>query len=314
MFHAHKLKMPRNIAILSCLSWGLLLLVSRCPSWAFTNFPPPAAPYTNSIPRNGDTSHTCTPHVQAAECERTTPSLDWIMRNLQYQYHKSGGILYKQSILTTHEYTSIIKELASVQLILMDEQESSFATKRIGCRIPNESEIYSILSDQEGSLCRLLNGLQVRDGSDPEPGPMVLAPDIPIELRIYEKTGAGMEWHTDDILYNPPQLEVVLTLENTSDCSTMWKPHNNRMQHSKEGEKAHSVIESVQTTPNSGLILKAGGVEHKVSSLGVGRRVILKLAFVRQGAVLLKDMVMHASHHASGGKGKNKRKTLSRKR
>ena len=86
------------------------------------------------------------------------------------------------------------------------------------------------------------------------------------------------------------------------------------MQHPKEGEKAYTKIESVQTTPNSGLILKAGGVEHKVSSLGAGRRVILKLAFVREGAAMLEDMVMHASHHANGGKGKNKRKTSSRRR
>ena len=122
-----------------------------------------------------------------------------------------------------------------------------------------------------------------------------------------------MEWHTDDILYNPPQVEVVLTLENTSDCCTMWKPHN-RMKHPQAGEKTYTKIESVQTTPNSGLILKAGGVEHRVSSLGVGRRVILKLAFVREGALMLEDMVMHSSHHANGIKGKNKRKNSLRKR
>lgn len=102
-----------------------------------------------------------------------------------------------------------------------------------------------------------------------------------------------MEWHIDDILYNPSQIEVVLTLENNSDCYTMWKPLN--------GD-----IQSVQTTPNSALILKSGGVEHKVSPLKVGRRVILKLAFVRKGAAVLDDMVGHASHH--NGKSKNKKR------
>ena len=100
-----------------------------------------------------------------------------------------------------------------------------------------------------------------------------------------------MEWHSDDILYNPPQIEVVLTLENNSDCCTMWKT-------------ANQSIQSVQTTPNSGLVLKSGGVEHKVSPLRLGRRIILKLAFVREDAVLMDDMVGHASHHS--GKGKNK--------
>lgn len=104
-----------------------------------------------------------------------------------------------------------------------------------------------------------------------------------------------MEWHIDDLLYNPAQVEVVLTLENNSDCCTMWKPLNGG-------------IQSVQTTPNSGLILKSGGVEHKVSPLKIGRRVILKVAFVAKCAVILDDMVGHVSHH----NGKNKIKKRKR--
>ncbi|KAL3796105.1 hypothetical protein HJC23_000608, partial [Cyclotella cryptica] len=256
-------------------------------------------------------------HAKTTPYPQTTPSLDWSLYNLHHQYHKSGGILYKQSILTPHEYTSIMEEWTSMHLTLMEELESSFATKRIGCRISNDSEIYRILSCPEGSLCKLLNGLEAWDEEDREQGRMVIAPDVPIELRIYEKAGAGMEWHTDDILYNPPQVEVVLTLENNSDCCTMWKPRKG-IQHLEEGETTHhhGAIESVQTTPNSGLILKAGGVEHKVSPLGMGRRVILKLAFVREGALMLEDMAMHASHHKnkSDRKSRNQRKIPSRKR
>jgi dihydroorotase len=55
-----------------------------------------------------------------------------------------------------------------------------------------------------------------------------------------------MEWHQDDILYNPtPQIEVILTISNTSDCITIWK----------EGEEMRNEIE---TKPNSVIILKAG--------------------------------------------------------
>ena len=49
---------------------------------------------------------------------------------------------------------------------------------------------------------------------------MVLAPNVPIEVRVYKKSGAGMGCHVDDVLYRPtPQVEVVYTLENTSDWS-----------------------------------------------------------------------------------------------
>ena len=127
-----------------------------------------------------------------------------------------------------------------------------------------------------------------------------------------------MEWHIDDVLYEPKQIEVVLTIDNTSDCRTMWKPHdrpiipnnnnNNKNHHSNNNEsKEKYEIRSTQTTPNSALILEAGGVEHKVSSLKVGKRAVLKTAFARErGAVPLEGMEGHASHH--NGKTKQKKK------
>ena len=161
------------------------------------------------------------------------------------------------------------------------------------------------------------------------------------KIRIYEKSGAGMEWHIDDIIYYPEQVEVVLTLENTSDCCTMWKPHDQPLldyspnKHSSDGNNCDATpkerkekqqeqkyrIVSTQTTPNSALILKAGSVEHKVSPLKVGRRVILKMAFVREGAVLDVDMEGHVSHHTKKGGSKQgddsnggKRKGKSKKK
>ena len=123
-----------------------------------------------------------------------------------------------------------------------------------------------------------------------------------------------MEWHVDDILYQPEQVEVVLTLENTSDCNTMWKPHDqpitppldpshcppmNVLQekiHIEQHKQKYN-IESVQTTPNSALLLKAGGVEHKVSPLKVGKRIILKMAFVKEEAVINVGMEEHVTHY-----------------
>lgn len=166
--------------------------------------------------------------------------------------------------------------------------------------------------------------------------------------------GAGMEWHVDDIIYeNTKQIEVVLTLENTSDCCTMWKPHdrplslssstsssspseeagavaeiyeqgdicvtslnNDQQQHNNDNNMKYR-IESVQSTPNSALLIQAGSVEHKVSSLSYGRRVILKMAFVREGALIRDEMREHMSHHlqqhrrrgiSSRAGGKNRKK------
>ena len=150
-----------------------------------------------------------------------------------------------------------------------------------------------------------------------------------------------MEWHVDDIIYtNTKQIEVVFTLENTSDCCTMWKPHdqpvsilsaaaddegggdddnNNNVNNNNNNNNSKYRIESVQTTPNSAILIKAGSVEHKVSSLSYGRRVILKMAFVREGALMSDEMREHVSHHhvsgsgGSGSGGGNKRKKTVKK-
>ena len=136
-----------------------------------------------------------------------------------------------------------------------------------------------------------------------------------------------MEWHIDDVLYEPPQVEVILTLENTSDCNTMWRPHDmpllsdndEELQSPKKSDGAgpkHDV-RSVQTTPNSTLILKAGGVDHKVSPLTSGARTILKMAFVREGAAMREGMEGHASHHAGNRKsqrGKKEKGSTGRRR
>ena len=74
-----------------------------------------------------------------------------------------------------------------------------------------------------------------------------------IEVRSYEKVGADMEWHVDDTLYDPPQIEVVLKLENTSDCVKSWKEDELRQK-------------QIETDGNSVILLWAGGVEHSVSA------------------------------------------------
>lgn len=103
-----------------------------------------------------------------------------------------------------------------------------------------------------------------------------LCDDVPAELRVYQKLGAAMAWHQDDVLYDPPQVEVVFTIENTSNCATRWKRG--------PGPGNDDDESSVETDPNSALVLAAGGPWHCVTSLKRGRRVIVKLAYVLPGA------------------------------
>ena len=128
-----------------------------------------------------------------------------------------------------------------------------------------------------------------------------------------------MGWHIDDIIYHPEQIEVVFTLENTSDCCTIWRPHDQPSlsssqlskndHHDSRREHQKYDLQSTQTTPNSALIIKAGGVEHKVSPLTVGKRTILKMAFVRELAVMDESMEGHASHHNNKKKAQRRSKS-----
>lgn len=142
---------------------------------------------------------------------------------------------------------------------LKPESTSSVAHGRRGVSLPAESP--TVAAFREGSLinwiCRVVGSNLLRLRQE----------EVPIEVRSYEQTGAGMAWHSDDVLFSPqPQLEVVYTLENTSDCQTLFKTSNGQ-------------IENVQTEVNSALLVPAGGPEHCVTSLQRGRRIILKAVY-----------------------------------
>lgn len=118
-------------------------------------------------------------HIHADDAQK-----DWARYSLHLSYKKAGGILYKQSILTPAEFTTLQMAIDQMNLKLTDEKESSFATNRIGALIGKESDVHRILSCSEGSLCRLVSGLaDDDDGShEEELGKMILSPDIPIEV------------------------------------------------------------------------------------------------------------------------------------
>lgn len=106
-----------------------------------------------------------------------------------------------------------------------------------------------------------------------------------------------MAWHEDDVLYDPPQVEAVITMENSSDCVTMWK----------QGE----VLKSRETDPNSVLLLEAGGPLHCVTSLKRGRRLILKCAYRASNATFRQGV--HKDQFGTS-KIRNKKNATKRKR
>lgn len=107
-------------------------------------------------------------------------------------------------------------------------------------------------------------------------------------MRVYGKPGSGMDWHTDDVLYAPPQIEAVLTIDNDSDCVTMWEE--------KSADGSSTRMEGVETEPNSILLVRAGGVRHKVTPLKKGQRVILKFVYVREGSDFVTEDVNVVGH------------------
>ena len=74
------------------------------------------------------------------------------------------------------------------------------------------------------------------------------ASPCPMEYREYRK-GSSMLWHKDTILTEPPQLELVYTLENTSDSVTRFATSHLDVLHRK--------VQELWTAPNSALLLKA---------------------------------------------------------
>lgn len=106
-------------------------------------------------------------------------------------------------------------------------------------------------------------------------------------------------------VFTKPQIEVVLTLENTSDCRTMWEVE-------KEVDQQTIITrKEVETDVNSALFIKAGGVSHKVSSLKYGRRVIIKFVYVAEDGEILRDAIKHTQQF-SGSKSKEKKKKKKR--
>jgi hypothetical protein len=187
---------------------------------------------------------------------------------------RSGGLLYRTGIVPSkEEWQSILNEVTS--LSLKPESPSSIAHNRLAVTLsPTTSPLIKRLRDPTFAITKYVQRMIATPSSEP----YILAPHIPVEVRSYERIGACMAWHTDDVLYHPkPQVELVLTLLNTSNCRTQWRITET------------SPMEQVETQPNSLLLLRAGVTPHSVTSLRYGKRLILKCAYCAPDAVYFRE-------------------------
>ena len=91
------------------------------------------------------------------------------------------------------------------------------------------------------------------------------------EYRIYPAHTRGMPWHSDFVMYDPPQIEAVYTV------------HNDDPRHRVEWMNHRGYEFSVQPKPNYLMIVVAGGPMHRASALAGGSRGLIKFVAPKHG-------------------------------
>lgn len=179
---------------------------------------------------------------------------DIILRMVEYQC-TIDKVYYVENIFS--DLTLIKDECNKLkdQLVL---ERTDKVTRKIVSINPTENNIINSIFYGESflnTLSRLLS-LNLKPSS------------IPIDYRIYE-VGGSMEWHRDTIMNNleHPQIEIVFTLENSSDSRTEWIDDDTKEHH------------SIWAKPNSIIITQGGGAYHRVLPVTNGFRSIIKIAY-----------------------------------
>ncbi|KAJ1459770.1 hypothetical protein M885DRAFT_495525 [Pelagophyceae sp. CCMP2097] len=183
-------------------------------------------------------------------------------------FERDGGVAYVTDFFSEADFALVRSESESMRTALTPEKRS-FAQQRLCATSPNGSPLAQLFATD-----RVVRRLSELTGLE-------LAPElrrVPLELRAYG-TGSQMPWHVDDPLPGVAKLaeatgqeievtsvEVVLTVDNDSDSETQWL--------GVDGE-----VVSARTQPNSAVLIRAEGPQHRVTPLGSGTRRILKAGY-----------------------------------
>ena len=220
------------------------------------------------------------------------------------KFQANGGIIYKRNVLSSKEMNAIMNEIKQVKFI---NERSSIANLRQGAVLSKHGDAFRILNDPEGSFSQVVRKV-INNNSNSLSKCYGLCSVVPLEVRKYENIGSAMAWHIDDILFDPPQIEVILTVENESiGCKTMWKEQ-------RIDDPTYEKVVEEETEPNSAIFLLAGGVEHCVSALKGGKRVILKFALVAKESMMLDDASDVLGQFSNSRKNTNKKSSKNSKR
>lgn len=168
-------------------------------------------------------------------------ALTWICLYFKGRRH---GVTYIEDFFSDKDF-NLIKSETSKFKNLLGRERSECAHHRLGCHVPGDSPVNS-----------LLQSINLGEGIFPS--------DVPVEYRVYG-VGSSMDWHSDTALYADPQYEMVYTIDNTTDSYTEWS----------DGLMSHRIY----TKPNSLLIVRANGARHRVSPVSWGERSILKFVY-----------------------------------
>ena len=160
-----------------------------------------------------------------------------------------NDIYYIEDFFTPNEFKIITNHLKTISIKDLKSEKFRLVSTL------NNKMISNILYSQQN-----INKINKIVGTE------LFKSDFPIEYRIYPTKSPGMHCHTDTLLYDLPQYEAVLTINNTSDSYTTWYSYN------KEERR-------IYTKPNSLLLVKAKGNRHCVSPINKGERSIMKYIY-----------------------------------
>lgn len=174
------------------------------------------------------------------------------------------GIMYEENVLSKEDMQFLQSEFSDLKRSSNFKMEEASGTyNRSSVKMNTDTRTYSVMSSG-----KILNKIRELTGDS-----SVILGDYPIEMRIYG-IGGTMDWHSDTILYAPAQWECVLTLDNNTDSSTEVITYR---------DESHTI----ETKPGSILLVRAGGLYHRVHPSTRGERVIIKALYVSPHSIPL---------------------------
>jgi hypothetical protein len=152
----------------------------------------------------------------------------------------------------------VVHETNKLHHQLVDESADNADVIRKKVEIDKDSLLYHIFHGQP-----FIDKLNTILGMKLESSPIRT-----LEYRTYD-IGGQMDWHIDTRVTTKQcaQIEVVYTIQNTSDSTTVWRENDTNIEH------------AIITTPNSVLITQGESVFHKVTPVTYGKRSIIKASY-----------------------------------